>query len=108
MSTAGTIKVSAACPIFDGHDYPRWKAMMRKHLLDMDSELSTITEIGLTNLCKMVCPEDNQKYTLLDTKAKAVICSCLSRGEFGHIMHLCNAKLIWNRISDVYEGHRAC
>ena len=21
-------------------------------------------------------------------------------------MHLCNAKLIWDRISDVYEGHR--
>ena len=23
-------------------------------------------------------------------------------------MHLCHAKLIWDRLSDVYEGHRTC
>ena len=105
MSTAGTIKVSAAFPIFDGHDYPRWKAMMRKRLLAMDSELWTVTEIGLTDLCKMARADNIQKYTFLDTKAKAIICSYLSRDEFRRVMHLCNAKLIWDQISDVYEGH---
>ena len=53
MSTAGIIKVSVACPIFDGLDYPKWKALMRKRLLAMNSELWTVTEIGLTDLCKM-------------------------------------------------------
>ena len=108
MSTAGIVKVSAACPIFYGHDYPKWKAMMRKHLLVMNSELWTITEIGLTDLCKMAHADDIRKYTQLDIMAKDIICSCLSNGEFRHIMHLCNAKLIWDRISDLYEGHRTC
>ena len=51
MSTAGMKKVT--CPIFDGHDYPKWKAMMRKRLMAMNSERWTVTEIGLTDLCKM-------------------------------------------------------
>ena len=106
MSTAGIIKVSAACPIFDGHDYPKWKVMMRKRLLAVNSELWTITEIGLTDLCKMANADDIRKYTQLDIMAKDIICSCLSNDDFRRIMHLCNAKLIWDQISDVYEGYR--
>ena len=104
MSTAGMKKVT--CPIFDGHDYPKWKAMMRKRLMAMNSKLWTVTEIGLTDLCKTANADDIRKFTRLDFMAKDIICSCLSRDQFRHIMHLCNAKLIWDRISDVYEGHR--
>ena len=46
------------CPIFDGHDYPKWKAMMRKRLMAMNSKLWTVTEIGLTDLCKMAEADD--------------------------------------------------
>ena len=48
MSTTGMKTVS--CPIFDGHEYPKWKAMMKKRLMAMNSELWTVTEIGLTDL----------------------------------------------------------
>ena len=82
------------CPIFDGHEYPKWKAMMKKRLMVMNSELWTVTEIGLTNLCKMAHADDIRKYTHLDCMAKNIICSCLSRNQFRFIMHLCNAKLI--------------
>ena len=70
MSTAGIIKVSAACPIFDGQDYPKWKAMMRKRLLAMKSEMWTVTEIGLADLCKMANADDIRKYTQMDITAK--------------------------------------
>ena len=63
MSTAGVKKVT--CPIFDGHDYPKWKAMMKKRLMAMNSELWTVTEIGLTDLCKTAEADDIRKYTLL-------------------------------------------
>ena len=106
MSTAGSRNVS--CPIFDGHEYPRWKAMMKKRLMAMDSELWTVTEIGLTDLCKMAKANDIPKYTLLNLTAKDVICSSLSRNQFRNVMHLNHAKLIWDRLSDVYEGHRTC
>ena len=72
----------------------------------MDSELWTVTEIGLTDLCKSANADDIRKYTRVDCMAKDIICSCLSRDQFRLIMHLCNAKLIWDRISNVYEGHR--
>ena len=87
-----------SCPIFDGHDYPKWKAMMRKRLMAMNSELWTVTEIGLTDLCKMAQADHIRKYSWLDTMPRDIICSYLSRDEFRRIMHLCNAKLIWDRI----------
>ena len=104
MSTAGSRNVS--CPIFDGHEYPRWKAMMKKRLMAMDNELWTVTEIGLIDLCKMAEADDICKYTLLNLTAKDVICTSLSRNQFRNVMHLSHAKLIWDRLSEVYEGHR--
>ena len=80
--------------------------MMKKRLMAMNSELWTVTEIGLTDLCKTAEADDIRKYTLLNLTAKDVICSCLSQNQFRNIMHLDHAKLIWDRLSEVYEGHR--
>ena len=93
------------CPIFDGHEYPKWKAMMKKRLMAMNSKLWTVTEIGLTDLCKMQEADDIRKYTLLNLTAKDVICSCLSRHPFRNIMPLNHTQLIWDRLSEVYESH---
>ena len=46
MSTARMKTVSY--PMFDGHEYLKWKAMMKKRLMAINSELWTVTEIGLT------------------------------------------------------------
>ena len=83
-----------SCPIFDGHEYRRWKAMMKKRLMAMDSELWTVTEIGLTDLCKRAEADDIRKYTLLNLTAKDTICSCVSQNQFRNVMHLGNSKLI--------------
>ena len=60
MSTTGMKTVS--CPIFDGHEYPKWKATMKKCPMAMNRELWTDTEIGLTDLCKMAEADDIRKY----------------------------------------------
>ena len=99
MSTAGSRTVS--CPIFDGHEYPRWKAMMKKRLMAIDSKLWTVTEIGLTDLCKTAEADDIHKYTLLNLIAKDVICSSLSQNQFKNIMHLDHEKLVWDHLSEV-------
>ena len=104
MPTTGMKTVT--CPIFDGHDYPKWKAMMKKSLMTMNNELWTVTEIGLTVLCKMAEDDDICKYTLLNLTAKDIICSGLSQNQFRNIMHLFHAKLIRDRLSEVYESHR--
>ena len=77
MSTTGMKAV--ICPIFDGHDYPKWKDMMKKRLMAMNSEMWTVTEIGLTDLCKMAEADDIRKYTLLNLMTKDIICSGLSQ-----------------------------
>ena len=97
---------TVSCPTFDGHDYPKWKAMMNKRLMAINSELWTATKISLTDLCKMAEVDDIRKYTLLNLAAKDVICSSLSQNQFRNIMHLDHAKLIWDRLSEVYEGYR--
>ena len=47
MSTAGIIKVSAACPVFDGTEYPYWKNKMRMHLEAIDVDLWYVVKIGI-------------------------------------------------------------
>ena len=47
MSTTGIIKVSTACPIFDGTDYPYWKNKMRMHLKAIDVDLWYVVKNGL-------------------------------------------------------------
>ena len=39
MLTAGINKVSDACPVFDGTEYPYWKNKMRMHLEAIDVDL---------------------------------------------------------------------
>ena len=70
----------------------------------MDSKLWTITE-SLTDLCKMAEADDIRKYTLLNLTAKDVICSTLSQNQFRNVMHLNHAKPIWDRLSEVHDGH---
>ena len=103
MSTTGIKTVS--CPIFDGHEYPKWKAMMKKRLMAMNNKLWTVTEFGLAGLCKMADADVIRKHTLLNLTVKDIICSCLSQNQFRNIMHLDHAKLIWDRLCEVYEGH---
>ena len=68
--------------------------MMKKCLMAMNSDLWTVTEIGLTDLCKMAEANDIRKYTLLNLTMKDIICSGLSQNQFRNIMHLSHAKLI--------------
>ena len=47
MSTTGVIKVFAACPVFDGTDYPYWKNKMRMHLEAIDNDLWYVVMAGI-------------------------------------------------------------
>ena len=47
MSTAGIIKVSATCPVFDGTEYPYWKNKMRMHLEAIDVDLRYVVKTGI-------------------------------------------------------------
>jgi hypothetical protein len=104
MSAAGMIKVSAACPIFDGTDYPYWKIMMCKHLQAMNYDLWTVTELGLPERCKNASADNIRRFTQLDARVKYIICSHPSKDQFTRVYSLYSTKLIWDRISDVYEG----
>ena len=53
MSTAGIIKVSAACPVFDGTEYPYWKNKMRMHLEAIDVDLWYVVKNGVPRLEKV-------------------------------------------------------
>ena len=79
---------------------------MQKHLISTNNKLWTVTELGLTDLCKMANTNDIYKYTQLDAQAKHIIWSSLSKVMFKSIYHLQNAKLIWDRLSDIHEGYR--
>ena len=69
MSTAGIIKVSAACPIFDGTDYPYWKNKMRMHLEAIDNDLWYVVMAGIPEVGEGVTAADVKRFAQLDSTA---------------------------------------
>ena len=72
MSTAGIIKVFAACPVFDGTDYPYWKNKMRMHLEAIDNDLWYVVKTGIPKVGEGVATAAVKRFTQLDSTAKNI------------------------------------
>ena len=104
MSTAGIIKVSVACPVFDGTEYPYWKNKMRMHLEAIDVDLWYVVTNGVPKAGEGVTVADVKKFVQLDSTAKNIICGHLTKGQYGRVSALETSKLVWDWLSKVYEG----
>ena len=104
MSTAGIIKLSAACPVFDGTEYPYWKNKMRMHLEAINVDLWYVVKNGIPKTGEGVTPADVKKFIQLDSTAKNIICGHLTKGQYGRVSALETAKLVWDWLSKVNEG----
>ena len=104
MLTAGIIKVSAACPVFDGTEYSYWKNKMRMHLEAIDVDLWYVVKNGVPKTGEGVTPTDVKKFIQLDSTAKNIICGHLTKGQYGRVSALETSKLVWDWLSKVNEG----
>ena len=76
MSTAGIIKVSAACPVFDGTEYPYWKNKMRMHLEAIDVDLWYVVKNGVPKTGEgvtLLMSRSSFNWTLLQRTSSVVI-----------------------------------
>ena len=94
MSTAGIIKVSVACPVFDGTDYPYWKNKMRMHLETIDNDHWHVVENGVPSVTPSLNAADMKRFKQLDSQANNIICGHLNKGQYGRVSALETAKLI--------------
>ena len=94
MSTAGIIKVSAACPVFDGTEYPYSKNKMRMHLEAIDVDLWYVVKTGVPKISEGVTTADVKRFAQLDSTAKNIICGHLTKGRYVHMSALESAKLV--------------
>ena len=94
MSTAGMIKVTVACPTFEGKDFPFCKTKMQMHLQDIDNDLWYIVEHSVPIISASVTAADVKKFKQLDSQAKNIICGHLSPGQFGRVSALGSATLM--------------
>ena len=88
MSTTGIIKVSVACPVFDGTDYPYWKNNMRMHLEAIDVDLLYVVKNGVPKAGEGVTADDDKKFIQMDSTAKNIICGHLTKGQYGRVSAL--------------------
>jgi len=70
MSTAGIIKVSAACPVFDGTDYPYWKNKMCMHLEAIDNDLRYVIKTGVPKVGEGFITADVKRFAQIDSTSK--------------------------------------
>ena len=82
MSTAGIIKVSAACPVFDGTEYPYWKNKMRMHLEAIDVDLWYVVKNGVPKAGEGVTAADVKKFVQLDSAANSSSLRNFLTGKF--------------------------
>ena len=61
MSTAGIIKVSVVCLVFDGTNYPYWQNKMCMHLEAIDVDLWYVVKNGV--------PKSGEGVTLLTSRS---------------------------------------
>ena len=94
MSTLGIIKVSAACPVFDGTDYPYWKNKMCMHLEAIDNNICFVVKMGVPKVGEGVTIADMKRFAQLDSTAKNIICAHLTKGQNGYVSALESAKLV--------------
>ena len=94
MLTAGIIKVSTACPIFDGTNYPYWKNKMHMHLEAIDVDLWYVVQTGVPKVGEGVTAADVKKFAQLDSTAKNIICGHLTKGQYGRVSALESTKLV--------------
>ena len=76
MSTAGIIKVSAVCPVFDGTKYPYWKNKMRMHLKPLTSTYGMSSRTAFPRLEKvslLLMSRNSFNWTLLPRITSVVI-----------------------------------
>ena len=76
MSTARIIKVSAACPVFDGTEYPYWKNKMRMHLEAIDVAYGMSSRTAFPRLEKvslLLMSRNSLNWTLLPRISSMVI-----------------------------------
>ena len=85
MSTAGMFKVTAACPTYEGKNFPFWKNKMQMHLQAIDNDLWYIVENGVPIISSSVTAADVKKFKQLDSQAKNTICGHLSKGQYGRV-----------------------
>ena len=104
MLTAGIIKVSAACPMFDGTEYPYWKNKMLMHLEAIDVDLWYVIKNGVPKTSEGVTPTDVKKFIQLDSTAKNIICGHLTKGQYDRVSALKTSKLVWDWLPKVNEG----
>ncbi|KAI5000905.1 hypothetical protein ZWY2020_010864 [Hordeum vulgare] len=97
-------KVTAACPTYEGKNFPFWKNKMQMHLQAIDNDLWYIVEHGVPIISASVSAADVKKFKQLDSQAKNIICGHLSRGQFGRVSAFGSATLIWERLCKVNEG----
>jgi hypothetical protein len=88
------IKVSAACPIFDGTDYPYWKNKMHMHLEAIENDLWFVVENGVPSVGPSINAANLKRFKQFDCQAKNIICGHLNKGQYGRVSALETSKLI--------------
>ena len=74
------------------------------HLEAIDVDLWYVIKNGIPKVSEGVNAADVKRFIKLDSTAKNIICSHLTKGQYGRVSALETAKLVWDWLSKVNEG----
>jgi hypothetical protein len=91
-------------PLFDGTNFAFWKIRMRTYLMALGADVWDVVEIGYTNPVVLASKDDKLDFSF-NAKGMNAILNGHVEAEFVKVMHLENAKAMWDKLISSYEGN---
>jgi GTP1/Obg family GTP-binding protein len=74
------------------------------HLEAIDIDLWYVVRTGVPKVGEGVTAADVKRFAQLDSTTKNIIFGHLTKGQYGRVIALDTAKLVWDWLSKVNEG----
>jgi hypothetical protein len=91
-------------PLFNGTNFPFSKVRMRTYIMALGANVWDVVDIGDVKLVVLANKDDKIEFSF-NAKAMNAILSGLVEVEFVKVMHLENAKEMWDKLISSYEGN---
>jgi hypothetical protein len=91
-------------PLFDGTNFAFWKVRMRSYLMALGDDVWDVIETGSIKPDVLASKDDKLEFSF-NAKGMNSILNGLAETEFVKAMHLQNAKEMWDKLINNYEGN---
>jgi hypothetical protein len=91
-------------PLFDGMNFAFWEVRMRPYLMALGANVWDVVETGYIKPVVLASKDDKLEF-IFNAKGMNAILNGIAEADFVKVMHLQNAKEMWDKLISNYKGN---